>query len=112
MHLKREKKYCENVLCRRGEGRDVVTHNDPHVQFWDKKLEGRLGAGSPFNSGLCRHMVIICTGFEHAASLLMKRAVVQHENRAADTWANFHLLQRQRRGSRGGITQAVSNHHP
>lgn len=96
MHLKWEKKYCENVLCRLGEGRDVVTHNDPHVQFWDKKLEGRMGAGLLLSSGLCRHMVIIWSSFEHAASLLMKRAVVQHENWAANTRANFHLLQKQR----------------
>lgn len=59
MHLKWEKKYCENVLHRPGEGKDVVTHNDPHVQFWDKKLEGRMGAGLLLSSGLCRHMVII-----------------------------------------------------
>lgn len=76
----------------RGEGRDVVTHGDPHVQFWDMKLEGRMGAGLLLSSGLCRHMVIICSSFGHAASLLMKRADVQHENYAANTRANFHLL--------------------
>ena len=99
MHLKWEKwekKCCENVVCRTGEGRDVVTHNDPHVQFWDKKLEGRMGAGLLLSSGLCRHMVIICSSFEHAGSLLMKSAAVQHENWAAEARANFHLLQKQR----------------
>lgn len=65
------------------------TQNDPHVQFWDEKLEGRMGAGLLLSSGLCRHMVIIWSSFEHAASLLMKRAVVQYENRAASTKGQF-----------------------
>lgn len=34
-------------------------------------------------------MAIICSSFEHAASLLMKRAVVQHENRAAKDKGQF-----------------------
>lgn len=102
MHLKWEKKYCENGLCRSGKGRDVVTHSDPHVQFWDKKLEGRMRAGLLLSSGLCRHMVIIWNSFEHAASLLMKRVVIQHENQAANTRAHFHLLQKQSRKLGGG----------
>lgn len=54
-----EKRHCESVLHCPGEGRDVVAHKGPHVQFWDKKLEGRIGAGLLLSSGLCRHMVII-----------------------------------------------------
>lgn len=80
MHLKREKKYCENVLLPAGEGRAAVAHNRPNVQFWDKKLEGRLGAALLLSSGLRRHVVIIWTSFECTASFWMKRAVVQDEN--------------------------------
>lgn len=97
MHLKWEKRHCENVLHRLGEGRDAVAHNDPHVQFWDKKLEGRKGAGLLLSSRLCRHMVIIWSSFEHAASLLTKRAAVQHESRTANMRANFLLLQKQKK---------------
>lgn len=91
MHLKWEKSRCENVLHRLGEGRDDVTHNDPHVQFWDKKLEGRKGAGLLLSSRLCRHVVIIWSSFEHAASLLTKRAAVQHDSRTANKRANFQF---------------------
>lgn len=99
IHLTWEKRLCESAHCP-GEGRDVVAHKGPHVQFWDKKLEGRIGAGLLLSSGLWRHMVIICSSFEHAASLLMKRAVVQHESLAANTRANFLLLQEQKRRNR------------
>lgn len=88
------------------------TQNDPHVQFWDEKLEGRMGAGLLLGSGLCRHMAIIWSSFEHAASLLMKRAVVQHENRAAKDKGQFPPTAITKREAEGSNKQRRSQRHP
>lgn len=69
-------KYCENPLCQPWKG-GTMSHKDPNVQFWDEKLEGRMGADLLCRSGLCRHMVIIWNSFEcTAACYLMMRPVM------------------------------------
>lgn len=87
------------------------TQNDPHVQFWDEKLEGRKGAGLLLGSRLCRHMAIIWSSFEHAASLLMKRAVVQHENQAAKDKGQFPPTAITKREAEGSNKQLRSQRH-
>lgn len=87
------------------------TQNNPHVQFWDEKLKGGKGASLLLGSGLCRHMAIIWSSFEHAASPLMKTAVVQHENQVAKDKGQFPPTAITKREAESSNKQQRSQHH-